>query len=180
MPKLYLVRHAEPALRGVLLGREDPELSPRGREEARLKLGSLKVKIVYTSPLVRCRETARVISAPVAVLDELAEISLGDWDGRTWEEIEERWPEAARRKLSAWSRVTPPGGEPWTRFQERVLKGLERIAAGALPAAVVGHLAANAVIAERLTGRPAEEFVQQYCEVKQFEIEPGGIHGDGL
>lgn len=169
MSKLYVVRHAEPEVAGVLLGRTDPPLSVAGRTNAAAQLAELDVRIVYSSPLRRCRETAGAIGAPLVVLDNLAEIGLGEWDGLSWSEVERRYPELARVKVEDWFRVTPPGGEPWDAFAARVREALGVILAGPLPAAVVGHLAANAVLAESLWGEDAYGFRQAYCEVREFE-----------
>jgi len=168
---LFLVRHAEPALTGVLLGRADPPLSETGRRAAREALAGLAVAVVYASPLRRSLETALAIPAKRVVLDELTEISLGEWDGLRWDEIERRDPELARRKIAGWLGVTPPGGEEWDHFAARVAGALERIRRGPLPAAVVGHVAVNAVLAHLLAGRDQASFVQEYCEMEEFEVE---------
>ncbi len=173
MSKLYVVRHAEPEVTGVLLGRTDPPLSAAGRCDAASRLGQLDVRIVYSSPLRRCRETAGAIGAPLVVLDNLAEIALGEWDGLSWSEVEQRYPELARAKADDWFRVTPPGGEPWDAFAARVRDALGVILAGPLPAAVAGHLAANAVLAESLAGEDPYAFRQDYCEVRRFEVGGG-------
>jgi probable phosphoglycerate mutase len=172
MPKLLVVRHAEPALTGVLLGRTDPPLSEAGRRDAREKLSRLRVEIVYSSPLRRCRETASAIDARLEVLDGLAEISLGEWDGLSWAQIERRYPELARAKTGNWFGVNPPGGEEWAAFAARVSLAADRILRGPFPAALVGHVAANSVVAQRLAGVEPGEFEQRYCEIREYEIEP--------
>jgi broad specificity phosphatase PhoE len=170
MPKLYVVRHAEPALTGVLLGRTDPPLSEAGRRDAREKLGRLQVEVTYTSPLRRCQETAEAIEAPVEALDGLAEISLGEWDGLSWDEVERRDPTLARRKTADWFRVTPPGGEPWIVFAERVMQAVDKVLQGPLPAAIVAHAATNSVIAQRLGGADPGGFDQPYCEIREYDV----------
>jgi len=164
MPKLFLVRHAEPAVADVLLGRTDPPLSEAGRREAHEKLSGLEVELVYSSPLRRCLETAAAIDAPLRVLDELAEISLGDWDGLSWGEVERLHPELAARKAADWFGVTPPHGEDWRVFVARITQAADMILRGPLPAAIIGHVAANAVIVQHLTGAGPASFNQRYCE----------------
>ncbi|MGE3250272.1 MAG: histidine phosphatase family protein [Hyphomonadaceae bacterium] len=63
MPRLYLIRHAEPA---ATWGGSDPNpgLSELGRAQAAdasWKLAALKPKRIVTSPLMRCRETAAAL-----------------------------------------------------------------------------------------------------------------------
>jgi len=146
-------------------------LSDAGRRAAREALAGLKVSVVYASPLRRALETAAAVPAKLVVIKELAEISLGEWDGLRWDEIERRDPELARRKIAGWFGVTPPGGEEWDRFAARVAGALKRIRCGLLPAAVVGHVAVNAVLANLLAGRDQASFAQEYCEMEEFEVE---------
>ncbi|MEJ7607700.1 MAG: histidine phosphatase family protein [Bryobacteraceae bacterium] len=154
------MRHAEPALTGVLLGQCDPPLSAYGREQAaRLTLPS---GVVWTSGLRRATETAQGIVVP-----GLNEISYGEWDGLSWSEIERRWPDLARHKLENWMEITPPGGELWADFAARVraaLKPLENVST-----VIVAHEAVNAIIAARLTGENPNQFRQAYCEIKSYD-----------
>lgn len=170
MPKLYLVRHAEPAMAGVLLGACDPGLSEAGRRASRGIV--LDVAVIYTSALRRARETAEGVdsTAPRVILPELNEISYGEWDGRRWSDLEAAFPEQAAAKIADWRGVTPPGGEPWAHFEDRVRRAWTRIQAGPFPAAVVGHWAVNAILANTVTGGGASQFQQGYCEVTSFEI----------
>jgi alpha-ribazole phosphatase len=148
MPDLFLVRHAEPVLRGVMLGQCDPPLSERGREQAAALLQNVTLAIVYTSPLKRAVETAKLLArgAPIEIIDDLKELSHGEWDGRTWEEIEKLYPEIAPQKLRDWKATTPPGGESWADFEARVHRAFEQIRGGPRPAAIVAHAAVNHVI----------------------------------
>ena len=172
MGALYLIRHGRPSVEGVLLGQSNPPLSRRGQEEAASLLGTIAVKRVYSSPLRRAIETAAVLrsTTKVTVLDELAEISLGPWDGRSWEEVERADPDLARRKAEDWFGVTPPGGEPWDAFSRRVLAALEVVRVGATPAAIVAHLAVNSVIAAEILGGSPREFQQEYCGVIEIDV----------
>lgn len=148
MPQLYVVRHAEPATRGVLLGQCDPPLSDAGRRQAAELLREANLFVVYTSPLRRARETAELLArgAEIEIVDDLREITYGDWDGRTWAEIEESDANLARRKLEDWRSVTAPSGEPWESFERRVRRAFERIQRGPRPAAIVAHAAVNQIL----------------------------------
>lgn len=145
MPGLFLVRHAEPALTGVMLGTLDPELSDAGRAHAATLLQGVALARVYSSPLRRAMETARSIArgAPVEILDDLREISHGDWNGLTWAQVEARDPELAARKLANWRAITAPNAEPWEEFAARVTRAFEYIRRGPRPAAIVAHAAVS-------------------------------------
>jgi broad specificity phosphatase PhoE len=148
MPDLYVVRHAEPAVVGVLLGQCDLGLSDSGWRQARELLKHVRLAVVYSSPLRRARETAELLAhgARIEIVEDLREITYGDWDGRTWAEIEARDGDLARRKLDDWNAVTPPGGELWDTFVTRVTRAFARIQDGPRPAAVVAHAAVNRVL----------------------------------
>jgi len=172
MRTLYLIRHARPAVEGVLLGQSDPPLSDQGRSDAHRAFSGLQVERIYSSPLRRARETAVFLQSPaqVTVLDELAEISLGAWDGKCWEEAQRANPALANRKAEDWFGVTPPDGESWSAFTKRVLNALDHVRRGPMPAAIVAHSAVNSVIAANLLGSSVIQFQQAYCEVIEFDL----------
>jgi len=154
-------------MRGRFIGRTDPPLTAQGRDAAASKLRGLDVKAVYVSPLRRALQTAEAIpcAPPPIVVPQLAEIDFGDWEGLSWQEVEDRWPGAAVRSIEDWLGVAPPGGESWPDFRTRVDAALNQILAGAMPAAVVAHMVVNAAIVERLTGADPRCFHQQYGEI---------------
>lgn len=81
------------------------------------------VDAVVCSPLLRTRQTAEIVAhrtgAPVSVEDGLAECAFGEWDGRTFQEVSERWPEELRAWLASTD-VAPPGGESFASCRDRV------------------------------------------------------------
>lgn len=167
MPSIYLIRHEEPELRGRFIGRTDPPLTASGRDAAASKLGRLDVKALYVSPLLRARQTAETIpcAKPHIVLPQLAEIDFGDWEGLSWQEVEDRWPGAAVSKIEDWLGVAPPGGETWERFTARLETALLQILGGPMPAAIVAHMVVNAALAQKLTGADPKGFRQEYGEI---------------
>jgi broad specificity phosphatase PhoE len=169
---LYLVRHGEPTLTGVLLGRNDPGLSPAGHESARACLAGLQGAIAYVSPLRRARETAEYLDAaiPRGIVPELAEVCLGEWEGLRWTEVEARYPDMARRKAERWFDVTPPGGETWDEIRARAEQALAIATSGPSPAIVVAHQGINSVIAHLLAGIACLSYSQAYCQIIRYEF----------
>jgi broad specificity phosphatase PhoE len=117
MTKLVLCRHAEP-------GNED---------QARAlvaELAQFALAAVYTSPLVRAADTARVVAEPHSLtpieLDALAEIDFGDADGLTFDELP---PELQEGLLRDPTTVRFPNGETYAELQERVCAALDAIVA---------------------------------------------------
>jgi broad specificity phosphatase PhoE len=171
MPTLYLIRHGQPDVTGVLLGQMDPPLSPAGRDAA-AALCAVRVAAVWTSPLCRARETATFIPASsLTELAELKEIGQGEWTGKRWSEIEATWPDLALRKASDWLGIAAPGGESWACFLARVEQAWKIVRAGPSPAAVVAHHGVNAALLYLIQGRDPLTFTQQYGEVIEVEYD---------
>ncbi|MGW4288201.1 bifunctional RNase H/acid phosphatase [Streptomyces sp. NPDC004673] len=136
-----LLRHGEtpltPQKRFSGSGGSDPALSEVGREQARLVAGSLArrgtVQAVVASPLARTRETAGIVAArlglDVRVDDGLRETDFGAWEGLTFGEARERYPD----DLNAWlgdpeARPTG-GGESFAETAERIEEARARLVA---------------------------------------------------
>jgi alpha-ribazole phosphatase len=170
MPSIYLIRHDEPEIKGVLLGQMDPPLSAAGREHAFSALGAIHVRIVWTSPLRRARETAAFLEAErVVELPELREIDEGEWTGRTWAEIELGWAPLAAQKSADWLGIAAPGGEEWMTFFDRVRAAWQEIREGPTNSAVVAHQGVIAALAHLIDGRDPLAFTQGYGEVIHLE-----------
>jgi broad specificity phosphatase PhoE len=139
MTQLVFVRHAQTVanVEGHWTGWQTTELTERGRAQARATARRLKdeaqaVVALYTSPLPRARETARVIGRALGLeprmVDGLREINFGHLDGVSLEEMEARYPDlhASWRDRSdvdyAW-----PGGERRGDFFQRVVAACDQI-----------------------------------------------------
>lgn len=170
MPSLFVIRHAEPRIKGVLLGQCDPSLSEAGVEQASRLRGSIVFEAIYASPLRRAVQTARYLHSSPTILHEFSEITYGLWDGSRWIDIEAKWPQLAVEKLENWTGICPPEGEDWNAFRGRVLHGLAIVKSGKLPAVIVAHEAVNAVIAKELAGSEVHSYKQKYCEIIRYEI----------
>ena len=88
--------------------------------------------VIVSSPLLRTRETAAAIAdaigSPVVVVDELRECAFGEWDGLTFHEARERWPQHIDEWLSSTD-VAPPGGESFADVAARVGRAFAHITA---------------------------------------------------
>ncbi len=170
MASLFLIRHAEPQITGVLLGQLDPPLSDAGRIQAET-LSDVEVEIVWTSPLRRAKETAHFVRANRIEIPELREIDQGEWTGKSWAEIEARWGDLALRKSNDWLGISAPGGESWPEFLERIGKAWVVVRAGVAPAAIVAHQGVNAALKFLIDGSDPTQFTQGYGEVIQLEYD---------
>ena len=65
---------------------------------------------------------------PVREVDELRECAFGAWEGHSFAEVRERWPE----ELAAWlesTSVAPPGGESFDAVDRRVRRARDKLIA---------------------------------------------------
>lgn len=134
--RLYFARHGATALTAEdrFSGAIGVELSDEGREQARrlgLRLEREGITAVYTSPLSRTVETARLACAGMPIepvsRDGLREIAHGHWEGLARAEVERRFPE----EYSAWEEdpftFAPPGGESGVGVLARALPVIREI-----------------------------------------------------
>ncbi|MGI6036048.1 MAG: alpha-ribazole phosphatase [Limnochordia bacterium] len=148
--RLYLIRHGETDFNreGRYQGRLDVELSTLGKEQAQAlahRLEKTPFTAIYASNLKRAQATAQIIAAhhelPVQVEPDLRERDFGSWEGFTFAEIEERFPEEAKQWLEDPLRTRIPGAEDFAHLQMRVTRALERIHAShrGEEAAIITH-----------------------------------------
>lgn len=109
-------------------------MSPLGKEQTKLNVAAMEqagVKVLYTSTLSRAMYAgvlAEERGMKHVVLEDLDAIDAGDWEGLSWKEIKERWPdELALCDTDARKLVIPGGRETVEAFSMRVLRALERM-----------------------------------------------------
>ncbi|MCA2203143.1 bifunctional RNase H/acid phosphatase [Streptomyces sp. SMS_SU21] len=136
-----LLRHGEtpltPQKRFSGSGGSDPSLSGIGREQAGKVAAALArrgtVQAVVASPLARTRETARIVAArlglDVAVEDGLRETDFGAWEGLTFGEVRERYPEDLDAWLASPDAEPTGGGESFAATAARVAEARDRLLA---------------------------------------------------
>ena len=130
MPVIDLLRHGETTMHGHLNGRTDPPLSDTGWEQVRRQAEGRTWRTVISSPARRANEPALEIAARSGV--KLAtdprwwEMDFGDWDGQTFEMLRSNphTHAALRAHADAPEDVTPPNGESWHAFADRIRDGL--------------------------------------------------------
>ncbi|MEV4739823.1 bifunctional RNase H/acid phosphatase [Streptomyces sp. NPDC049555] len=136
-----LLRHGETALtpekRFSGSGGSDPALSPAGRRQAEAAAAALAargtIQAIVTSPLRRCRETAEAVAGrlglDVRVEDGLREADFGAWEGLTFGEVRERFPEDLDAWLASAKAAPTGGGESFAAVARRVAVTRDRLIA---------------------------------------------------
>lgn len=179
---MYLLRHgatannlADPPLlqgRGV-----DLKLSAAGRQQAVCAaelLAAQRLGAVYSSPLIRARQTAGIIADPhglaVQLVSAIEEVDVGRWEGRSWKEISRTEPEPYRKFIADSATHGYLGGENMNQVLERCAPALNALMQQHLGAeiAVSAHNVVNRVYLASLLGIPisrARELNQDNCGV---------------
>jgi broad specificity phosphatase PhoE len=167
---LFLLRHAAtaanleqpPRLQGR---RHNPPLAPLGVRQAELTRDFLAVRAIdvcYSSPLARAMETATIVAGPHGLapqpIEELIEIDVGAWEGRSWAEVRAREPGAYRAFMADPVRFGYPGGENFEHLHRRSSRAIEELLRRheGKSVLVVSHHAVNRVYLSGLLGLPPE------------------------
>ncbi len=136
MAHLIIVRHAESDfnLQNRIQGHHDSGLTAKGlRQTRRLakRLKNFKIDKVYSSDLGRAYSTTVAISGKAKIVRDpmLREIQLGDWEGRTPEEVDKLYNKGYQKWLLKPSSILIPRGERLRHFKRRVTGRVRQIAA---------------------------------------------------
>lgn len=131
---VYVIRHGLTELnkKRVLNGQIDEPLAPEGIEQAKAAIEFVpkEVNHIYTSPMLRARQTAQVINEklnlPLSVQDELREINMGSVAGTSWDTLESG-QELKRKHRSAEFDYRSLGGESAEEVRVRLIAFLKVI-----------------------------------------------------
>ena len=125
---IFLLRHGQ--IRGAeekrFIGTTDVDLDDTGLLQAQYwqaAFSDFPLDAVYSSRLQRCDRTARQIvgKTPVINTDALNEIHMGEWDGKTFEEIKAHYPEEFKKRGESLPTYRPPSGESFQDLSNRVI-----------------------------------------------------------
>jgi len=166
---LYLIRHGETEgsherrYKGTL----DVPLSALGAKQAEatglyMKQKGYEPGIIFSSPLSRALRSAELVAGHFGLttqtVEGLRERDFGAWEGMSFDEIAEKWPEA----FSSWAhdplKFSPLDGESTLEVRDRVVPVVEKLlhSSKAESIAIVAHGGVNRVILCHYTGMPLE------------------------
>jgi alpha-ribazole phosphatase/probable phosphoglycerate mutase len=165
--KIYLIRHGEihDGEERRYNGHKDVPLSERGIDQI-MKLSEFLrdagLQAVYTSDLSRALKSAEMIARvhdrePV-IEKGLKEFSFGEWEGMTFSEIEDKYPDS----FGAWAanpvKFSPVGGESTEGVRTRAIHAFEKIIGchQGENIAIVSHGGVIRIILCELLGIPLE------------------------
>ena len=136
--RLLVIRHGETAwnVDQRIQGQLDIPLNGRGHWQAQRLAQALAgeaIACIYSSDLQRASQTAAALAqasgAPLHTDSALRERAFGEFEGASFTEIAQRWPEAARRWRQREPGFGPGGGETLEDFYARSVQAAERLAA---------------------------------------------------
>jgi broad specificity phosphatase PhoE len=146
--KIILVRHGETRWNREkrVQGRTDIELNDIGVEQAHrlaCALQNEKIEAIYSSPLKRAHDTARIIGQfhgrTIEVVDGLLEMNQGDFEGLAYLELRDRHQHFLKEWVANPGLVRMPNGETLSELQERAWQVMESILGKLENALVVSH-----------------------------------------
>ena len=136
MKTIIMVRHGQSAsnVKKTFTGQLNAPLTEAGREQARRMaqyLDKYRVDKIYVSSLERAVETAQPIAVrhncPMEKRDELMEINSGLWQGMTFAEIAEKYPQTYDVWRTDIGKATPEGGETCEELYARVTEFFKKV-----------------------------------------------------
>ncbi len=190
--KIHLIRHGftDANLKGQYIGnRTDLPLSP----EAVTELRELKetvdypdIEAVYTSPMLRCKQTAAIIYPDnnANVIEELTEYDFGDFEGKTANDLD------GNPDYMAWAsgrEAAPPGGEANNDFVKRIALGFnfvvrDMMEKGITNSAVIMHGGAIMMLlaATAVPRKQAVEWTSENGRGYSVMVTPSLYHSSGI
>jgi alpha-ribazole phosphatase len=187
--RIYLIRHGE--VEGAEIprynGHADVPLSERGigqYHQLKKRLAAMRISACYTSDLSRCSVGAEIIGARLGLTPvrerSLRELDIGLWEGKSWAELMEEYPQEWRARLADMANYRAPQGESLSDLSERVMpviKGIANRHAGE-DVLVVAHGGTNRVILLNAIGAPLSSLFkieQDYCCINIIDYYTDGL-----
>jgi broad specificity phosphatase PhoE len=124
---IYFIRHGESVgnKENRFRGRHNFDLSANGINQAEAlknELSDITFNCIYTSPLIRAKKTAEIISqdrAEVISSEELINVSLGSWENQIKGDIKNKYPDLWDTWLTAPEELNFEGMETFAEVQRR-------------------------------------------------------------
>ncbi|MCT7351869.1 bifunctional RNase H/acid phosphatase [Streptomyces sp. 15-116A] len=186
-----LLRHGEtpltPQKRFSGSGGSDPSLSDIGREQAEKVAAALArrgtVQAIVASPLARTRETAAIVAArlglDVTVDEGLRETDFGAWEGLTFAEVRERYPDDLNAWLSSPDAEPTGGGESFAATATRIAATRDKLVAAYAGRTVllVSHVTPIKTFVRLALGAPPEALFRM--ELSAASLSAVAYYADG-
>ena len=135
MGKLILIRHGQTEMnaQNLYFGKLNPPLNDLGIEQACMakeKLSNIAYDCIYSSPLERTKETAEIcnyLDKEIIYDSRLEEINFGIFEGLTFKEISEQYPNEVKEMEKNWKSFNYITGESLEELYQRAVSFLETL-----------------------------------------------------
>lgn len=132
--KVYVIRHGLTELnkKWILNGQIDEPLAEEGFLQAKKAIAKIPktIKYIYTSPLLRTRQTAKIINSklnlPLSTHPKITEIHMGSVAGKSWSDFK-NGEEMKQKHRSIKFNYKPMGGESSKEVKKRILEFIKEI-----------------------------------------------------
>ncbi|TCR21884.1 bifunctional RNase H/acid phosphatase [Streptomyces sp. BK205] len=186
-----LLRHGEtpltPQKRFSGSGGTDPSLSDIGREQAERAAEALArrgtIQHILASPLTRTRQTAAAVAErlgiEVTVEDGLIETDFGAWEGLTFGEVRERYPDDLTKWLADPEAEPTGGGESFAATATRIAATRDKLVAAYAGRTVllVTHVTPIKTFVRLALGAPPESLFRM--ELSAASLSAVAYYADG-
>ena len=166
MSTIYLIRHGEITQSHPrrFVGRQDLSLTDRGRKQISRLADILAIRSIgkiMCSPLARCVESAGILCSRLGgaleLVPDFCEISLGDWEGMSVDEVRARFPGCYEARGVDLVGYRPSRGESFQDLLCRAWPTFETVVRAADDGvAIVAHAGVNRVLLCHIFGMPLE------------------------
>jgi alpha-ribazole phosphatase/probable phosphoglycerate mutase len=190
--KIYLIRHGETEDSETrrYKGHIDVPLSEKGVEQMKKLSKFMNTEIfpnptshilnaIYCSSLSRAIKSAEIIAEPYnlkpVVIEGLKERNFGIWEGMSFDEIAEKYPDEFQAWVSDPLRYSPMEGESTLEVRDRVLQAFNEIVEkhDGDNIAIVAHGGVNRIILCEILGMPLENIFrieQDFAALNVIEL----------
>jgi len=189
--RIYLWRHpiVRGAIDGQVFGHYDAGLTREGKDQGDViarRMARYKLAAIYCSDLQRSMLVAEAVARAQAlrrkpkVTPALRELSLGVWEGMTFEEIRKKYPKELEARYKDLANFTIEGGESLEQLAARVIPVFQEMIAKykGKQICVIAHGGVNRVFLTKLMGAPLDRVFrvdQQYACLNVIDVFPDGV-----
>jgi probable phosphoglycerate mutase len=138
MVKFVIARHGYSVANNEkrFSGQMDVELTNDGviqaEETAKYVVENYKIDKIYSSDLKRAKKTAELVASatnlPIIYDKDIREIDVGKWQGLTFDEVREKYPNTFELYKNDVGFGHPNGGESYAEFTERAVRVIKKLA----------------------------------------------------
>jgi phosphoserine phosphatase len=168
---IYLIRHGQTEYndKSIFRGQLDIPLNSYGigqAESVGKALETVDFDAIYTSPLIRAKRTAEIISKHqskkknIDIENDFTDLNYGAWQAKSHKEVKNNYPQLYYEWGTRPYNIQIPGGESLYEVQKRSFNGLKKIINknNGKIICIVSHRVINKLLISKILGIPKTGF----------------------